>query len=44
MKQDIREKKYSQMKARNVNKDVFVLLLLLFIGVQFFGSAQTKKE
>jgi ketosteroid isomerase-like protein len=32
------------MPARNVNRGAFVLLLLLFMGVQFFGSAHTKKE
>src|SRR5258707_9793725 len=44
MKQDGRGYRDSKMPARNVNRGAFVLLLLLFIGVPFFGSAQTKKE
>jgi ketosteroid isomerase-like protein len=32
------------MQSRNINRNAFVLLLLLFIGIQFFGRAQTKKE
>lgn len=32
------------MSARNVSRNIFVLLLLLFIGNRFLGNAQTKKE
>ena len=44
MKQNERGYRYSQMRARNVNRIAFIVLLLLFIGVQFFVKAQTKKE
>lgn len=44
MKQDERVHRYAQMPARTVNKAPFVLLLLLFIGTQFFSNAQTKNE
>jgi ketosteroid isomerase-like protein len=45
MKQNERGYRYSSpMPARNVNRGIFGLLLLLFTGVQLFCSAQTKKK
>jgi len=44
MKHDERGYRHAQMPAGNVNRGAFVLLLLLFIGVNFFGNTQTKKE
>jgi ketosteroid isomerase-like protein/predicted enzyme related to lactoylglutathione lyase len=44
MKQDERGYRYSLMPSRNVNRGAFELLFLLFMGVQFFDNAQTKKE
>jgi len=35
--------RYSQMQAINVNSSAYMLLLLLFIGVQSFYSIQTQK-
>ena len=44
MKQNERRNWYSPLPLRNISRaSSFVLLLLLFIGMQFFVEAQTKK-
>ena len=44
MNQDKSEYKHYSVPAGNVNRNVSVLLLMLFILVQLSGMAQTKKE
>lgn len=44
MKQNERGHRYSPMPARNVNRGIFGLVCLLFIGVQLSGGVQTKKK
>jgi ketosteroid isomerase-like protein/catechol 2,3-dioxygenase-like lactoylglutathione lyase family enzyme len=44
MKRDEREHNCFHMLVRHVNTSAVALLLMLFIGIQFFSKAQTKNE
>lgn len=44
MNQDDRGHSNAQMLTRNINWAAFILLILLFIAIQFFDQAQTKKK